>query len=180
MQESSIFTTKKIALIAALAAIAFGISRLEFPLFPAAPFLKLDFSFAVILIGGFMLGPIAAEIILLAVQLLALILSSSGGVGELANFITGNCFIVLPSLIYRYRKGLKVVFASLALALVAQVVAALLINRFITFPLYGLGEEGFKSFFWYIVAFNGVKCFSNALITLLLYKRLKNLLNKFI
>jgi riboflavin transporter FmnP len=50
--------------IAILSALATGIMLLEFPLAVIAPpFYKLDLSEAVILIGGFALGPLPALII---------------------------------------------------------------------------------------------------------------------
>jgi riboflavin transporter FmnP len=58
--------------------------------------------------------------------------------------------------------------------------AALLVNRFITFPLF-LGEKGVAVFtenYVLIVAFNMIKTLSIGILTLLLYKRLSNFLKK--
>ncbi len=173
-------TAGRITLISLFTALSFGISFLEFPIFPATPFLKLDFSFALLLIGGFMLGPLSAEISIVALQLLKLIASQSFGVGELANFITANCFILLPSVFYKFKKGLPVVILSLLVAILFQTLAATLSNKYILFPLYGLGDEAFSSVFWFIISFNLIKGAANALITLVIYKRLKFLFVKFI
>ncbi|MBR1867769.1 MAG: ECF transporter S component [Clostridia bacterium] len=173
-------TAGRITLISLFTAIAFGLSFLEFPIFPATPFLELDFSFAILLIGGFMFGPVSAEIMIVALQLLKLVASQSFGVGELANFITANCFIFVPSLFYKFKKGIKVVIISLILAILLQTLAATLSNKFILFPLYGLNDEAFSSAFWFIVAFNVIKGVVNGAITLILYKRLKFLFTKFI
>ena len=174
------FSAKKIALAGIFTALGYAISFLEFPIFGATPFLKFDFSFSILLIGAFMLGPLLGEISIVIQQALRLPFSSSGGVGELANFIVATCFIFVPSLIYHFKKGLPTVFISLFIGTVLQVFAALLTNRYILFPLYmGNGASSvFKDVFYYIVAFNFIKCVVNSAITLLLYKRLKNLLNK--
>lgn len=181
-KSNQIFTGRRIALAAMFTAVAYGLSFLEFPIFPTAPFLKLDFSFSVQLIGAYMLGPVLGEMIVLIVQLLRLLTSSTGGVGELANFVAATCFVFVPSLIYVFKKGLPTVFISLIIGTVLQIGASLLSNRFLTFPLYmGDGAQAaFSSMFWFIVAFNAIKCAANAIITLLLYKRLKKLFNIFL
>ena len=184
-ERSRVFTGKKIALAAMFTALSWGLSYLEFPIFPSANFLKLDFSFSLQLIAGYMLGPVLGEMIVLCVQLLRFILPSvigtpSGGVGEIANFIAGTCFIFVPSVIYRFKKGFPTVIVSLVIGIVLQVAASLLSNRFLTFPLYmgADAESAFNSFFFVIVAFNLIKGVVNALIALLLYKRLKKLFFK--
>ena len=129
------------------------------------------------LIGAYILGPVLGEAIVVGVQLLRLISTTTGGVGEIANVVAATCFVFVPSLIYRFKKGLPIVFVSMAIGSVLQIGASLLSNRFLTFPLY-MGEgaaAAFESAFFIIIAFNAIKCVANAAITLLLYKRLKRL-----
>ena len=172
------FSAKKIALAGIFTALSFALTFLEFPLFPAAPFLKLDFSFAALFLGAYILGPLYAEIIIAATYALHIPFGSTGGIGELANFIVANCFIVVPSLVYLFKKGLPAVIASMVCGSVLAVFAALLANRFLLFPLYmgGGAAAQFKKYFWILVAFNSIKCAVNGLITVLLYKRLKRAL----
>ncbi len=169
-------TAKKIAYIAMFSALAYAISFLEFPIFPAADFLKIDFSNVFILIGGFSLGPIASVIILFIKESLRLLIPTSVFVGQIANFLIGLPFILLPTLIYRYKKGIKVVIIALLIATLLQVLTALPVNKFINFPLYGVPSEAFKGFVWYIVAFNAIKGVVVSIITILLYKRVKKIL----
>ncbi len=169
-------TAKKIAYIAMFSALAYAISFLEFPIFPGASFLKIDFSNVFILIGGFSLGPIASVIILLVKESLRLITSSTGGIGEIANFIIGFSFVAFPTVLYRFKKGFKVVIITLIIATLLQVLTALPVNKFINFPLYGVPGEAFKGSVWYIVAFNLIKGVLISIITILLYKRVKKIL----
>ena len=182
MEKTKLFTPKKMALAAMIVAVSYGLSFIEFPIFPPTPYLKLDFSFSFQLIGGFMLGPVFGEIIVVLVQALRLLTSSTGGVGELANLIAGTCFVFVPSLIYRFRKGLPTVFVSLIIGTILEIAASLVGNRFLTFPFYmGEGAESvFASAVWFIVAFNAIKCAANSAITLILYKRLKKLFNNWL
>ena len=106
--------------------------------------------------------------------------SSSGGVGELANVAATSAYILLPSVIYRFRKGLKAVIPALIGACFIGTAAALLTNRFITFPLY-MGEGAaavYRDVIWFLIAFNIIKTSSIGLLTLLLYKRLSNFIKR--
>lgn len=172
---------KKCALSSMFVALAYCVSLLEIPIFPAVGFLKLDLSFAVLMLGGYVLGPAFGELIIAATVALGLFKSSSSGVGELANFITANIFIMPPVILYKFKKGLKTVVISIAVSSALTVAAALLLNRFLLFPLYmGDGARAvFNANVHFIAVFNVIKCAANSAITLLLYKKLKKLLNKF-
>lgn len=173
-------SAKRLALMSAFVALAYVVSLLDFPIFPATPFLKLDFGNVFILLISFLLGPVEGVAVCVMKELLRMIGSSSGGVGELANMLATSAFILLPSIVYQFRKGLKWVVPCLVVACVLGTVGALLTNRFITFPLYmGAGAASvFADTFWFIVAFNLIKTASVSVLTLLLYKRLSNFLKK--
>ncbi len=175
------FTASRIAKLAMFTALAYVVTFLEFPIFPAAPFLQLDFSNVFVLLSGFMYGPVAALIVSGAKELLSLLDSGTGGVGEVANFLITFCFVIVPTLVYRRRKGLKTVLWTLAAGCVLMVAAGLVTNRFINFPLY-MGAEAASSFaalWWYIVLFNLIKGVALSAVTVLLYKRVSWLLKKF-
>ena len=174
------FSAKRIALMAVFVALSYGVSFLEIPIFPAAPFLKLDFGNVFILLISLLLGPIEGIIVCVLKECLRLIGSSSGGVGELANMAVTTAYILLPALIYRFRKGLKYVVPCLIAACFIGTGAALFANRFINFPLYmGSGaKEAFASLWVYVLGFNLIKTASVGLLTALLYKRLSNFLKK--
>lgn len=168
------FSAKRMAVIAVFSALAFVVSLFDFPIFPATPFLKLDFGNVFILLVSFLLGPIEGVISCVVKETLRIIGSSSGGVGEIANMITTCAYILLPSVVYHYKKGIKTVAVCLFIACFLGTGAALLTNRFITFPLYmGAGAAAvFEEVFLFIVLFNLIKTASVSVLTLLLYKRL--------
>lgn len=174
-----VFTTRKIAGMAIFAAIAYGVSFLEFSVFPASAvwFLKLDFSNAFIMLAGFMYGPVAAFFVGIIKELLCLIGTSTFGVGQIANVLVILVYVLPPSIIYLKHKGFKVVAISLLCSCVLQTVAALVVNKFITFPLYGMSDV-FDESFWLIVAFNVIKSVSVSIITVLLYKRISYVFEK--
>ncbi len=174
------FTAKRLAFMAVFVALSYVVSFIEIPLFPAAPFLKLDFGNVFILLVSFLLGPIEGIAVCILKECLRMLGSSSGGVGELANILVTVTYLLLPSVLYRFHKGLKVVVPSLGGACLLGTAAALFANRYINFPLYmGAGASAvFWDLFWIIVAFNLIKTVAVSVLTVLLYKRLSNFLKK--
>ena len=176
------FSAKRLALMAVFVALSFSVSLLSFPIFPASPvfFLELDFGNVFILLISFLLGPVEGVIVCVLKETLRIMAGSTGGVGELANMLMTSAYILLPSIVYQYKKGIKSVIITLCIACLLGTGAALIVNRFITFPLF-LGKNGagvFNEGFWLIVAFNVIKTAVISILTLLLYKRLSNFLKK--
>lgn len=175
------FTASRIAKLALLTALAYVVTFLEFPIFPAAPFLQLDFSNVFVLLGGFLYGPLAAVIISLLKECLSLLDSGTNFVGEIANFLINFAFYIVPTVVYRYKKGLKWVIPMLVIGTILQVAASLPVNRYINFPLF-IGDGAASSFaalWWYIILFNLIKGAAVSLVTILLYKRVSWLFRKF-
>ena len=56
MKGTGITNTKRLVGTALFAALAYLISFFEFPIFPAAPFLKLDFSAVFVALAAFIFG----------------------------------------------------------------------------------------------------------------------------
>ncbi len=176
------FTAKRIALMAVFVALSFAVSLISLPIMKATPvfFLELDFGNVFILLIAFLLGPIEGVIVCVIKETIRILAGSTGGVGELANMLMTTGYILLPSVVYRFRKGLKTVTISLVGACLIGTATALLVNRFITFPLYlgAKGAEVFQAGFWYIVLFNLIKTAAISILTLLLYKRMSVFLKK--
>ncbi len=174
------FSAKRLALMAIFVALSFSVSILSFSLFPASPvfFLELDFGNVLILLISFLLGPVEGVIVCVLKETLRIFAGSTGGVGELANMLMTSAYILLPSIVYQYKKGIKWVVITLVAACFIGTGAALLVNRFITFPLFLKGNAAavFEEGFWLIVAFNLIKTVSIGILTLLLYKRLSTFL----
>ena len=84
-------TTRALVMTAMLSAIAFILMFINFsvPFMPS--FIKLDISELPALIGSFSLGPVYGVVICLVKNLLNLTQTSTGGVGELSNFLLGRC-----------------------------------------------------------------------------------------
>ncbi len=174
------FSPRKIATLGVFTALAFVVSLLDFPVFPQASFLKLDFSNVFIMLMGFAFGPAEAAVVCVVKELIHIPIGTTGGVGELANIVMGCAFLIIPSTVYYFKKRFWVVIPSLAAGIILQTAAALLCNRYITFPLY-MGEgaaQAFDSLYYFIIFFNLIKGAVVSAICVLLYKYLSKALKK--
>ena len=168
--------TKILAGSAVFAALAYVVSFFEFPIFPAASFLQLDFSNVFTLLAGFLFGPLPAVAVSAVKELLCFLTkSSTGGVGEIANFLLTVSFIAVPSVAYRYKKGFGMVCVYLACGVILQTAMALAVNKFINFPLFNLPSSMFDQLWPFIVYFNLIKGAAISAIVLLLYKQVSRL-----
>lgn len=183
------FTTKNIAGMAVFASLSFVLYLIEIPIFAGTPasFLQLDLSNVLVMLGGFMYGPLPAFIITIVKELIHIPIGTTGGVGELANIIITSAFVILPSVVYRYKKGFKVVVITLIMACFIQSGVALLANKFINFPFFMGGapfvpnqtsETMFSMLWGYVLAFNMIKSVVISVITILLYKKVSHFFKK--
>jgi len=168
------FTAPRMAYMAVFTALAFVVTFFEFPIFPAAPFLKLDFANVFFMIEGFIFGPVEAVVSIVLKELLCMAKSQSAGVGELANIIMSTAYIIIPSVVYRYKKGRKTVVLTLIAGCLLQIAAGLVSNRLLLFPLYvGDGAaEYFSSLWQWVLLFNAIKSVAISAVVFIIYKPL--------
>ena len=188
--QINFFNAKKIAIMGIFVALSYAVSFIEIPApFFGASFLKLDLGNVFITLIAFLFGPIEGVIVCLLKEGLRCITSSSLCAGELANFISTSAFILLPSICYKYKRNFKTVVITMSISCLIATGVALLANRYIVFPVYaylfggsifGMTVEfAFNTFVWGLVIFNLIKTVSIAILTILLYKRLSNLIKRF-
>ena len=175
------FTAPNIAYMALLTALAFVVTFLEFPVFPQANFLKLDFANVFFMIEGFIFGPVEAIVSIGIKELLCLTKSQTAGVGELANFLMSASYVLIPSFCYRFKKGRRWVIVFLFAACAMQTGVSVIVNRFINFPLYGAlygfdGAAVFGALWPFVIYFNLIKSAAVSGIVVLIYKPLSGLI----
>ena len=100
-------SVRTITMTALLSAIAYILAFAEFPVPLSPAFARMDFSDFPALIGAFAFGPVAGLLIELVKNALQLFSTSTGGVGELANFLMGASFVFTAGLIYGCHKAKK-------------------------------------------------------------------------
>jgi riboflavin transporter FmnP len=184
---------RKLVVIAMRSAIAFGLAFLEFPVPLSPAFARYDFSDIPALIAAFALGPLAGVLVELVKNVLQLLSSSTGGIGELANFVIGVGLVLPAGLIYRRHKTRKMAVVGCIIGSLVMAVDAGLVNYFILIPMFNIFmpiEEIIAAFgqiipfihtkadviLYNCVPFNLIKGAFISLITILIYKRISPIL----
>ena len=129
-------SVRTISVTAMLAALAYLLAFIEFPVPLSPSFARMDLSDLPALIGAFAFGPYAGLLIELVKNALQLLTTSTGGVGEIANFLMGASYAVTAGLIYKHRKTKKTALIACVIASVVMGAAAALANYFILLPLF--------------------------------------------
>ena len=197
-KKTSVFEVRNIVQIGILSALAFLLMSLEFPLWFAPGFYRLDLSELPVLVGAFAMGPVAGILIEFVKILLYFFIhgSSTAGVGDLANFIFGCCLVVPASVMYQRKKTRKNALIGMAVGTVLMAAAAWIINALVLLPLYAaafhmplsaiiaMGTKvnasvnSLSTFVLLIVVpFNLLKGGVVSLLTLLLYKQVSPILH---
>jgi len=194
------WNTKIMVKVSVLAVVSFILMFFEFPLvFLAPPFIKMDFSDLPALIGSFALGPMAGVIIQLLKNILNVIIegTTTGGIGELANFVVGAVFAYTAGAFYYKNKTFKNAVIGLIAGTIVMTIAITLANYYIMFPFYaklmGQSTQAFVDMgaklsnkivdlktlmLFSIVPFNLLKGTLLTIVTILIYKRVSPILHR--
>lgn len=136
MTERNVSKTRTLTAAALLSAVSYLLAFLEFPVPLSPAFARMDLSDLPALIGAFAFGPVTGVLIELIKNLLGLMTSSTGGVGELANFLMGASYVFTAGAVYKHHKTRKTaLIGGITGSLVMGVVAALT-NYYILLPMF--------------------------------------------
>lgn len=182
---------------AMLGAVAAILMMLEFstPFMPG--FIKFDFSELPGVFAAIAISPISGVIVCLIKNAVHLVVTTTGGIGEVANFILGAAFVLTAGYTFRFLKDkkLSLVVSGVTGSLVMAIVS-LPVNYFITYPVYSkmlpidaiIGmyaelnpsvDSLFDALLLFNVPFNFIKGVICVVIAALLYKSIKPLFKKF-
>lgn len=193
MSASQIRPARRIAVTGILAAAAVILMLLEFPVPLIPSFLKFDFSELPALIAAFCFGPLEGAVVCLIKNLVKLTTTMTGGVGELANFLIGICFVVPAGLLYRLRKDRTGALLGCLCGTLLMSLCSVPLNYFVVYPAYtkimpldvilGMYQKILPSansllscLLIFNLPFTFVKGAVNSLITFLIYKRISPVL----
>ena len=192
-KKSSIQNVRMLTMTAVLSAIAFVLAFFEFPVPLSPSFARMDLSDLPALIGAFAYGPVSGVLIELVKNALQLLTSSTGGIGELANFIMGSSFVVSAGIVYNLHKTKRTAGIACLIAGVVMGIVAAVVNYFILLPVFEAFMPldqliaSFGEFIPFIKTkldvvlfnafpFNLLKGIGISIVTMLLYKRLTPIL----
>lgn len=169
----------KVGLLSAIAFILQAIGSMMS--LKVAGFLEIEFSDLPAIVGSLSLGPVAGVLIELIKNLLHLPMSSTGFVGEFANFVVNGTFVLVIGAFYKFNKTKKGAIVALLLGSVVMPLVAAMVNYFVMLPLYmSAASHSVKLnlVLTTITPFNFVRAIVLSFITVFCYKRLSPILHK--
>lgn len=138
-KTNSSYRLRMLTTTAMLGALAGLLMLLEFPLsFIAPSFYKIDLAEIPVMIGTFAFGPIQGVVIELIKILIKLIIkgTSTGFVGDLANFIIGCAMVIPAGVIYKIKKTRKWAIIGMAISTLTMGIAGVFLNAYVMIPMY--------------------------------------------
>lgn len=171
-------STKKLTTIGILCALALVASlMISFPIIPAASFLRYDPKDIVIVIGGFIYGPLTSLIMCIICALLELLFRGGNLIDAFMNVLATGSFTVLAAYIYKKEHTKQGAIKGMISGMVLMTVAMVLWNYIVTPIYYGWPREQVAAILVPgIIPFNLLKSGLNTLFTLVLYKPVVNIL----
>lgn len=201
MTRTKKFTTKKIVMIGLLGALSAILMILEFPVPFVPPFIKMDFSELPIILGGYLMGPLAGSFIIFLKIILNFIFhgTTTMGVGEVSNMLYSFCYMLPSVLLYKKLHTKSGAAISMTVGTLVTSFISIFTNFYFTFPsyakLYGISIDSivamgteinghitdlFTMMVFCMLPFNLLKFGIVSLVTFLVYKRLHQLLKNMI
>ena len=172
-------TTKKLTTLAMLCAMAFVV--MWFIRVPVVEFLKYEPKDVIIVIGGFLFGPLAAVEVSVITSLAEMFLvSNTGPFGLVMNIISSVSFAAVAALVYQKKRSMSGAVLGLITG-IAVMAAMMMLWNYIVTPIYMVGtsrSDVAKMLVPVFLPFNLLKGGLNAAITMLLYKPVVTALRK--
>lgn len=172
---------RKMSIVAMLSAISFVMVLVGRVIPDVAGFLSYDPKDAVVIIAGFIYGPLTSVIISVLVSVIEMIsISGTGIYGMIMNIFSTCSFAVPAALIYRKMRTMKGAVLGLATGVFVMTGCMVLWNYLIT-PLYMKVDRSVVAgmLLTVFLPFNFVKGGINMGLTMVLYKPLITALRKF-
>lgn len=187
-------SVRSLAVTAVMSALSAVLMYLEFAIPLVPDFLKYDFSDLPALLTALAVSPWAGVTVELLKNVIHLPMTQTGGVGELANFLVGACFVLPAGLFYRLKGGKAGALIGSVIGTVLAAAVSLPINYWITYPVYtkfmpmeailGLYQALnprattlWRALLMFNLPFTAAKGAVNVLITFLIYKKISPLLH---
>jgi len=172
--------TKKLCVLAMLSALAFLLAAfVRVPVIPAPP-LRYDPKDVIIVIAGFIYGPMAAFIVTVVVSFVQMVtVSATGYIGFLMNVVASTALCCTAAFIYKKNRTMKGALLGLIVGIIFATAIMMLWNYIITPIFLRIPREAVVPILLpSILPFNLVSNTLNAALAMLLYKQVKTILQK--
>ena len=186
--------TRKLTSVAMLAAVSTVLMFFSFnvPLMPS--FIKMDLSELPALIASFTFGPVAGVTVCLIKNLINVFFTTTGGVGEISNFLLGSMFVAPAGFIYQKMRTIKGAMIASVIGAATMAVLSIFTNYFVVYPVYSnlmapmeaiIGayqainpnvETLLDALIWFNMPYTFIKGMLSVVITMFIYKPLAPIL----
>jgi riboflavin transporter FmnP len=172
--------TQVLVRIGVLVAASFMLMLVEFNIPPFPAFLQYDPSEVPALLGGFAMGPAAGFGIVAGKCLLFLFSGKdeAGVIGTAANFVAGFPLVLVAAWVYQRMHTRTGAMIGIAAGVVAAVAATTVGNYYVFLPAWGVPLHARAGLIVStLIPFNIVKGLITGIVTVLLYKRVRDWLH---
>ena len=174
IRESKTFRMVLIAEFGALSILLAKFTR--FPIFAAAPFLKMDLGEIPLLLAAMVLPGFSGLTALLVKEMLSFLIFGTNLYSLTADFLACGCFLLVFTLLRRRELSLRRFVVATTVAAVARMAFSIPLNLVILQLQYGSSIETIWAQMPFIVPFNGLKCVLDAVCIVPLYHRLTTMI----
>ncbi|MBP3400041.1 MAG: ECF transporter S component [Erysipelotrichaceae bacterium] len=174
-------TTKKMTTVGILCAMALVLAIMIYvPIVPAVSFLKYEPKDVIMVVGGFIYGPMTVVLMSCIVSVLEIFFRPGNLIDVIMNVISTVAFAGTAALVYRRNHTKNGAIIGLVSGVAVTVVIMILWNYIVTPIYYQMPREAVVAMMIPgIIPFNLMKYGLNAGITLVLYKPIVNVLRRF-
>ena len=174
--NTNVWDTRQLVTMALMCAIGVLLSFIEFPLLPGVTWLKYDASAMPAMVCGFAFGPAAG----LSVGVVGAVIHGilmADFTGALMNILVVAGFVLPAALVYRRSRTFRSGVVGLVLSAIAATLMAILGNLLVTPAWLGVPLDAVVAMILPILTpFNLAKGALNAVLTLVVYKSVSNLI----
>lgn len=165
-------STKKLAIIGVLCGLGMIANLfISFPIIPAASFLSYDPKDIVIIMGGFIYGPLSAALMSFVCSILEIMFRGGNLIDVLMNVISTCAIACTAAVFYQIDHSRKGAIKGLIVGVILSTVLMVIWNYIVTPIYYGWPREAVVELIIPgIIPFNLLKGAINAVITIYLYK----------
>lgn len=172
--------TRELVGVALLAAIGYLLMFLAFPIIPAFPFMKVDFSEITILVSTYLFGPLAGVMTALIRSVLHMITSGEPAaiIGDTASFIAALSFVLPIFYISKRKQRVKSLILGFGVGTLLMTAVMSVLNLIAIIPLYtkmvgfDIGMSYSQYVIFGVIPFNILKGIIVSLVFMLIHEKL--------
>ncbi len=171
--KDNVVRMAQMGMLAAIAIVLVTVT--QFPIIPAAPFMKYDMADVPILLGTLLFGTVPGLVILFVVSLIqAFLLGGDGWIGLVMHFVASGALVILVGQFSHWHKKSRETIVGMVLGTLAMTTLMIPLNLVLTSYFQGVPVQAvIDMIIPVIIPFNLIKASTNCVITGIVFKALQ-------